>query len=243
MQLQRAFPAVLVLAGTVAALTFAPAARAGFQLRVSNGSTSVTLTDNGPGDASSVPGQIVYASNVGAFVIDATVAASNVGSLTISSLNVWTYRPGTLTVSLTDTDFTAPPGSGGSGLLLTSKISTTSGPSTPGISFQFQSYADANNQAFATTGATPGAQGPFTTAVSGNNKSTSFSWNGKYSLTSVATINFGGQGGFLGLSGATDVSAPSGVLTPAPGGLTLALSGLPLLAGALWFWRRKQQLA
>jgi hypothetical protein len=249
---QKPIPILLVLVGTFVAFVLAPpTTEAAFQLRLSDGTSTVLVQDGGPGDLSPVPGQISFVGNVGLFTVSSSLGESkpllpgpglDIAELVITSFDVRAKGQGTLTISLTDTGYTAPTSSGNADLILTSKLNSSSGP-LGGPWLTFQSFADANNQAFGIAGATtPGAQGPFPGSVGGNVLATTFDRQGPYSLTSVTTIHFS-NGGQIGFDGFTEVFGdPNNVLTPAPGGFTLALIGLPFLGFTLWVRRRRQPI-
>jgi hypothetical protein len=132
-------------------------------LRLSDGTTTVTIVDNGSGDiASSIPGMITFAGGIGEFMINVTtgistpvVGAPNAPHLDISSLQVTSRvndplcptckgTGGTLTISFTDTNFVplAPN--------LTFFRSTIGGTAGPGVTGSFSTYLDNSNLAFGT---------------------------------------------------------------------------------------------
>jgi len=227
---------MLVLAGAAAVLVpvFAQAA---FKLELSDGLTTVSVTDNGTGDLDSTPGQILFAGTVGGFTTNLTGGLSNriVGgdgaSLQLQSIDIRNGGPsGTLTLRLTDTSFQLPAGD----QQLNSALALTFTKSLAGNSANFQSFIDPNNLEFATT--TPAMTLAFTspgsvTPVSGSG-STNLSLSGSnlFSLTNQAVITLA-SGAQVNLSGTTTVNTVNNVPEPA----TLGLMGL---SGLLVFRRR-----
>ena len=130
-------------------------------------------------------------------------------------------------------------------------LDTVSGSLVSGtVSGSVVSYADAENNLFATTTSLPngiGNDGAFASSgldlnfsASGSSKSISangsalgFTTSGPYSLTFVESFTLS-AGGSLTLTGGNVQ-----VVTPAPSTAVLALSGLPLLGLGLWLRRRK----
>jgi hypothetical protein len=129
-------------------------ADAAFKVRVSDGTHTVTVMDNGAGDADPTPGSLVVTTAtltaggiLGWSAINVTTAFSNkLASDGYAMLEVATgARSNTsgpltaLTVDVTDTDFAAPPS--GPSFLMTSTAISTSVPGTETI----QGYYDPSN--------------------------------------------------------------------------------------------------
>ncbi len=182
-----------LLAGmaALAAIALAPAAHAVPQLQLSDGTTTVTITDGGVGDINATAGVIVFHGSVGAFNINVTTGITKpvLGTATqpmldLNSIDVTGTAGATLTIMFSETDFLS---TGTSVNFLTAVGGVADGTAT------FDYYASATNTNFATDilVATSGAQvGPFAYSDIGGTALT-----GLYSLTSIATIvhNFGGE--------------------------------------------------
>jgi hypothetical protein len=171
----------------------------------------------------------------GGFKVKATIADSNspgvnnVASIDLSSLTI-TNQTGvsgnsTLTMTTGDTGFTQPTGPN---VTVTSTISgTTAGTNSANASIQFDSYLDTTNTQFGTQQLLiptihldPIAPG---SSQSGNSVGTLVGTPIPYSLTQVAQITLA-NGDKL-----TDGSSGTTVTAPAPAGLLLALSCIPVL--------------
>jgi len=207
---------------------FAPAAKAALVLNL-NGTN---ILDNSAGDTDPTAGSITNRSNVSGFGVAITIAESNspgtasAGLLQISNLSIENQASGTgsLTITVSDTNYTAP-GSNGSPMVLDSDIGGTfSKGAAVGDSVTFRSFADPANGQPATTNGTAAltfskATTSTTEAFSGSNQSAFTRGAGAYSLANVATITLA-AGGQVNLSGTTTA-------TPEPASLSLlALGGL-----------------
>jgi hypothetical protein len=224
------------LAG-VAALMVPALAQAAFKLELSDGVTTVSITDNGVGDLNNLPGQILFAGTVGGFTTNLTGALSNNpgtadgASLQLQSIDIRNGGPsGTLTLRLTDTGFLLPVGD----RQLDSALALTFTKSAAGDSASFQSFADTSNVEFGTgTSAvslaftSPGSVAPVSASGSTN---LALGGASAYSLTNQAVIKLT-SGAQVNLSGTTTVTASDSVPEPA----TLSLLGL---SGLLMFRRR-----
>ena len=130
--------AVLLAVGSASALAF---------LKLSDGTTTIEIQDNGSGDtSSSTLGVVTWVGALGNFTVNISTGVSKdvLGSATspiidLNSVNVG--GPGTLTVSFSDTDFT------GSGLM---NYDFDIGGTTDGTAAA-TSYFDLGNVAFAET--------------------------------------------------------------------------------------------
>jgi len=214
-------------------------ASAAMQLKLSSGSTTQTITDNGAGDSNPAVGQISFAGAIGAF---STVISSNVsnspgsdaagGFLHGNSISVrdTSNQKATLTISVTDTDFTKPD----SPTHIGSSFAGTFLSGSAGESATLQSYLGTGNAAFGTAfttgvqtltlpngGVFPfGAAAPDKQATLNNVKS-------PYSLTQVYTINLS-AGGSANLAGTTSCVNQGGAV-PEPASLSLLGLGAALL--------------
>jgi hypothetical protein len=147
-------------------------------------------------------------------------------SLTLSNSDTVAH---TLHIQLSDTSFANPPGSP---LLLSSAIGGSyAGASPGGSNAEFRSWADATNALFGhgtTTGpqlnSGPGPGPTFNADFTPGTATTLFARGGAYSLTNQIDITLSGGTG-ADFAGST-ATLPS---VPAPAGLALVLSGLPLL--------------
>jgi hypothetical protein len=203
-----------------------------------NGNATV-IADGGAGDLDGiVNGQIINQSLIAGFGVTINIATSNSpgdafgANLQISTLSVENLAPGpapaTLTIRLTDTDFSAP-GGAGSPMLLTSSIGGTFLNAALGDSVIFQSFADPT-EAVPAAAITSGPQLHVkTTGLNPEsfNSTVLAPWirgAGDFSLTNVTTITLSPGATFEQLNGSGTTS-----VTPEPAALSLvALAGLML---------------
>jgi len=219
----------LFAAGAMFAST--PTAKAALIVNLNGGTT---ITDNGAGDTDPATGQITNTSTVAGFGVAITVAESNspgtstAGLIQISSLSIKNQGTGqgSLTITVSDNNYTAP-GTNGSAMLLESDIGGTFAKgSATGDSVSFRSFVDPANAQPATAIGTSALtfSNPSSTSTNAFSNSNSVNWThgaGPYSLTGVATIALS-SGGQVNLSGSTTAS-----LVPEPASLSLlALGGL-----------------
>jgi hypothetical protein len=139
---------------------------------------------------------------------------------------------------MSDIDFTAPPGS-------PLNLKTDFGGTQPiNNTITWNAWANANNQA-PLPGGPPTVIPPgsvqaglmtFNTSSFNGSESVSFTRSGNYALFGQAILTFGDRGGTVSYDGNIDVTP-----APAPGGLALALCGLPALG--MGYWRRRQAKA
>jgi hypothetical protein len=193
--------------------------------------------DNGPGDSDPALGRITNTSIVGGFGIAISIAASNspgtstAGLLQISSLLIENQGSGTgsLTITTSDTGYTAP-GGGGSSMSLENDIGGTfSIGSAVGNTVTFRSFADPTNGQPAGSVSTPSlvflkSTTSTTESFSGSNSVNWIRGGGPYSLTNVATVTLA-AGGQINLSGTTTV-VPEPTSVVALGALSAAAFGL-----------------
>ncbi len=176
----------LAVAAAIAGLT--QVANAVPQLRVFDGTTTITISDNGAGDTQGAAGQVVW-----------------VGSIGNWSLNVHTGTTfpvlGSLTNPVLDVSFNATSSSNVASTLVISFSADGFGPTTgstlaeiggtiaSGGSLTYNTYGGNNNTLFSTTNLLT-SQGPFGPgAFSGTATGGSINNVGPYSLTQVVTIN------------------------------------------------------
>ena len=93
-------------------------------VRLSDGTTTVTVNDNGAGDLNPVAGSVTFSGAVGSFTTNVTTGTSKPilpqATLQLASLDIFSGAgAGTLTVELTDIGFSLP---GGPGRTLTSNL-------------------------------------------------------------------------------------------------------------------------
>ncbi len=198
-------------------------------LQLSDGVSTVTITDGLAGDLNSVEGAVTFGGSVGNFFVNVstgisypTLGTSTLPYLDLSSVNVSSSSGGTLTIRFTQTDFS---NTSGSPFLITSEI----GGVTQGT-VSYQSYFDASNTAFGTASLL-GNLGPFSGAFSGSSLD-NMTATGLYSLTLVTTITHAG-GGSLPQSSSFNAT----LRVPEPG--TVTLLGAVLLGIGLLTWRQK----
>jgi hypothetical protein len=209
---------------------FAPTARAALMLNVGGN----IVTDNGAGDLDPTVGTINNTTNVGGFGVAITIGESNspgngtAGLLQISNLSIENQTGGTgsLTITASDTGYTAP-GTAGVPMTLESDMGGTfSKGAAIGNSVTFQSFADPLNSQPTAANPTPlltfnKATSNTTESFSGSTQGAFTHGAGAYSLSNVTTITLA-AGGQVNLSGTTTASA---VPEPATLGL-LAMGGL-----------------
>jgi hypothetical protein len=247
-----AMPVLIALASLAAPAT----GRAGFVMTLEEaGFSNLVVNDGDPLDQDPTTGKIRFLGSFGDFTVQtAMVGYSNRASpgtgvlalLQITDLAVRNNSAGqkSLTVLLSDTDFTFPGGTG-SALTLRSSIGGTFLLATAGDTFNFQSFADnsnvVNGTQFGTSPLTFTSPGGVQTNFNGDD-STDFTRGSSYSLSNGSTFTLS-PGGQLNTSGTTSVigSAGSGIAAvPEPGSLALGAVGF-LMAGACVRLRRRKK--
>jgi hypothetical protein len=141
---------------------------------------------------------------------------------------------GKLIIDVQETAAFTSPGSSGQNMILTSKIADSSQSSTGNATVTFQSWA--NNTGTAFTGTTGNLQtfDPNTGVnAAPNTVSTIFTRGSGYYLSNELTIAAGND--------VTSVSGSTRVTAPAPAGLVLALTGMPLLGLGGWLRHRRKK--
>jgi hypothetical protein len=239
-------------------------ARADFDVQFTFGTAVITVdgtthTASGTGGASPAGATITY--GPGSITIqNLTVSTTaTTGGFLIQALSVTSGSPdgstglhfsggaflnqtgvaGTSMLQMTvgDTGFNSP---SGNPVTLTSDSSATADrANSASAQLAFTSYLDNTNTQFGTQQSSPPVSLNLPPGVSGSGNSFP-SVNASttaYSLTDKTSITLVNLDAFQGIIGDTKVSAPSAA--PAPAGIVLALSGLPLLANGLLRQRRK----
>jgi hypothetical protein len=234
--------AILTVAVVGGFLAGASRAEAAFKIRISDGgfTAAIDIEDNvSVLDTSNLAGEIATAAfTFGDFRVTtwASLSKPQTGTAAFPDMDLnflvrrLTNNTAATTLSLiaTDTDFTTSP---------MDLVINFGGTNAPGASVVANSYFDNSNTEFAETGgpATNGPHGP----GGGYSSSSILSVTGAtpYSLTmrvDLSDLTAGGSGssGDLHLLG-----------TPLPGGVILALTGIPALGVGAWIRRRKSTVA
>jgi len=233
--------ALAVFLGTVTS------AEAAFKLRISDGTTTKIVTDNGVGDSTpTVAGNILFIDTTSFAGFAVTVATGtskpmppNGSHLAFEdiALSVTYVGAGTgvLTIDLTDTNFNLGSLPGPAGMK-----SAASNNSSAGVSLTFQSYVNygaGGNNEFG--GIDPATGSVFTTGLQGPlppspNTATAVipDLSNPFSMSSRTVLTFGNPGTASADNNTT-------VATPAPAGLLLALSASPAFGLGYWFRRRR----
>jgi|GEM_PF-2100475 len=205
----------------------APQAHAALQLKLTdNLGNTVLVTDNGAGDSNPNVGAIGYSGAVGDnwyFNMSGGVSKPSLGSAAAPQLDIntkdFSSGPGTLTIQLSDTDFTAP--------APVSFIASIGGTTVGSVSYN--TYVDPGNANFAKTTVVT-SQGVFSTSPFSDNQSVSGNPGGpSYSLTLETVISHAtaGSSGFdANLSGAS--SSQPGLQLLKTASATNALPGQPV---------------
>jgi len=241
--------------GVAALISLATPARAELRVTFSDltGPTTATIEaiDGGAFDADgTVNNSIRFIQTVGDLDINAAVSSTNspgtpaLAFLKMNSGDVTNLSTSSQTLSIfsTATNFTQPTGSTRleSGESLTVDVAPA-----PGITATFQSFVDPGNARYGTTISSPLVSVNGTT---GDNRSadaaaTPLTLASNYSVSNRAIYTIAGSAAtppptkFSAL-GTTNIS-PAGSVIPGPGGLSLALAGLPFV-GAMWLRRRSK---
>ena len=196
------------------------------QLRIFDGTTTITITDNAAGDLNAIPGVVTWSGAVGVWIVnvDTGLTKPNTGSaiFPVMDLNFvdQSNAAGTLTLSFTETDF-GPVSPGG--------ISAQIGGTTFGT-VSYRTYGGNSNTAFDTSNLLT-TQGPFGAgAFSGSTTGGSLGAVNPFSLTQVVTITH------LGVA----VSSGDANITRVPdSGTSILLLGAGLLMLGLFARSRK----
>ncbi len=205
----------------------APTVHAGFRLSLYDGTTTKIIIDNGAGDTNASVGVIGFNEVLGNWILNSGTGISKPitgpePEIDLSSLNVSNSVGGTLTLKLTDTDFSLL--SGGSGAMLESEIGGTV-EGGAGSTLTLTQILDRGNNEFGTGGDTvslvlgPFGPGAFNGTITGAAPVTT----DPFSLTDVVVITHVG-------AGHTSFDVDSQVV-PAPGAILLGMLGLAGVTG------------
>ncbi len=178
---------LLALAAAIAGLT--QVAHAVPQLRMFDGTTTITITDSGLGDAQAAPGQVVWVGSIGNWTLNVHTGTTFpvIGSLSNPMLDLSfnatsTGAGGTLQILFSADGF--GPSNGNS-------IGAIGGTVATGGSVLYTTYGGTNNTNFSTANLLT-SQGPFGAgAFSGTVSGASVNNVGPYSLTQVVSITHG----------------------------------------------------
>jgi hypothetical protein len=195
------------------------------ELQLKSGLTTVTILDNGVGDADPAIGQVIFSGAVGSWSINLTSGLSfgPLGpTMDVGSLDATTSSADPLTITFTDTGFSTP----SPGFMLASSGHIVTGSGTAMI----KGWVDDTNTVFGEPAAgLIGSLGPFSGAyfqsVTGGPAGVPL-----YSLTEAVTLTTGSSGVTWG----TDSS-----IAPVPEPAAVALFGSVLLLCASKLRRRK----
>jgi len=219
----------LVAAALVGAATLGASApaHAAFTLTLhETGFSDVVVTDNNlaSGDVSLATGVITYSGSFGDFAVQVTTGSSNSTSgaqpaqLTINNLSITGASTSSLTLTLTDTGFTAP---GVGPADVQNQLSTTQIPE--GTTVTYQSTVDGQSGGAQLSLSGVGGNKDFGSVTLGTNP---------YTITTVTTFN-------LGAAGTVQATGITQVANPEPSTIVIALTALPALG--LYRLRRRKQ--
>jgi len=206
-------PLIAGLIAIVVASGLALSAQATPTLTLSDGTTTIMVMDNGIGDVDPTLGSVVFVGAVGSnFNINASAGLTKPGdgsasapAIDLSSLN-HALGAGTLTITFSETGFTAFPG------ILTGHIGGTiaAGGSLTNVVMQ--------------NGLDLVTNGPFGPGAFSGSGSAALIDGAPYSLTQSAILTFGARGG------STSFDAMGSVPGVPDGGTTVTMLGIGLLA-------------
>ena len=206
-------PLIAGLIAIVLASGLALSAHATPTLTLSDGTTTIMVMDNGAGDLDPILGSVLFNGAVGSnFGVQAaaglTKPADGSASAPAIDLDGLTHAlgAGTLTMTFTETDFTAFPG------ILTGSFSATVGAGGSATNIVMQNALDLITN------------GPFGAPGGFSSGSAALIDGAPYSLTETAILTFGARGG------TTSFDAMASVPGVPDGGTTVTMLGIGLLA-------------
>lgn len=242
MRYRRSWALATAALAVAALLNLGPPIRADFEVIISDGTTTTTYLDNATNDPLGAgKGVINFTFIDGANTVTGTAKAPGTASssnlskaeLSQSSITVNLAAGNTLTIKevVNNLSMSTAPGT------MTSTLSNSAISGT-GASDSFKSFIDSGNSLTPGSGANPtGTQGPLSSigTNSASAQSPSGIGTGLFAISNILTFNAGSTDSTLSTTGTTDVFN-----APAPGGLTLAFSGL--LCGLPLIWLRRQKV-
>jgi hypothetical protein len=182
-------PYTRLLAVVTAALAATPFAHAIPQLRIFDGITTITVSDNAAGDSSGATGRIVWNGTIGNWTFNTDVGTTSpiIGSVTNPQLDlsfnaVSNGAGGTIVISFSENGFGPS-----AGFSFASIGGVTQG------TVNYQTFGGTNNTLLSTS-TLLSSQGPFTGAFSGAVSGSGVSNGGPYSLTQMVTITHAANG-------------------------------------------------
>lgn len=198
---------------------------AAVQLRLDDGTTTITISDNGAGDSNPLLGAITFIGSIGTFIINVSTGVGSAvlgpASMDLNSINTVNAAGGTLTIDFTETNVS--PTFPGFQLDFGGTISS-------GGSVTARAWFDATNTAFGTASLI-GMLGPFTTPSFSQTLIGPGPGSAPYSLTQRLVISFPAGGGPRSFSG-------NFALTPIPEPASVVLFGAVLLVTTAVLRRR-----
>jgi len=215
--------ALLGLVAAGALLANPSPAHAAFTLTLQEtGFGPITITDNGAGDVSGASGVITFSGAFGDFFVQVSTGSSNSAGgtepaqLTINSLSITGASSSALTITLTDTGFTAPTTSQ---VELRSQLSTTQLPLGTTVTFTSSLNGSAGTPLTLTT--VGGTTGLDIKALGGT----------PFTLSNVTTFN-------LTAAGTVQATGITTATSPEPATVAMVATALPILG--LGYWRRRR---